>query len=72
ANNSLTSVLAENLLLGKVPTESNMTAPTVDAYVWLTGEPTGLKSATYTKAGVITITAEPDTAGGLTPKTATP
>ncbi|MEG2138842.1 MAG: hypothetical protein RRY64_09300, partial [Oscillospiraceae bacterium] len=69
STNSLQGVLAENLLLAKVPAE-NGTAPTTDAYVWLDGNPTNLKSKTYTKAGVITITAEPDTAGTLTPKTA--
>ncbi|MEG0756356.1 MAG: hypothetical protein RR450_08155, partial [Oscillospiraceae bacterium] len=71
ATNSLASIEAKDILLAKVAAE-NGTAPTVDTFVWLTGEPTSLTSKTYTKAGVITITAEPDTAGGLTPKNTTP
>ncbi|MEG0090992.1 MAG: hypothetical protein RSA20_04160, partial [Oscillospiraceae bacterium] len=54
ATNSLAGVLAENLPLAKVPSETGA-APTIDAFVWLTGDPTsvaGLNGKTYTKAGV--------------------
>ncbi|MEG0813651.1 MAG: hypothetical protein RSL74_06925, partial [Clostridium sp.] len=74
ATNSLAGTEAKNLSLAKVPSEA-AAAPTVDTYVWLTGEPTnlaGLNSQSYTKAGVITITAQPNTTGGLTPKKTTP
>ncbi|MEG1578521.1 MAG: hypothetical protein RR336_07135, partial [Oscillospiraceae bacterium] len=70
STNSLAGTEAANILLAKVPTET-AAAPTVDTFVWLTGEPTnlaGLNSKSYTKAGVITITATPDMTSGLTPK----
>ncbi|MEG2137482.1 MAG: InlB B-repeat-containing protein, partial [Oscillospiraceae bacterium] len=74
STNSLAGTEAANILLKKVPTET-AAAPTVDTFVWLTGDPTnlsGLNSNSYTKAGVITITATPDMTSGLTPKKTTP
>ncbi|MEG1779597.1 MAG: hypothetical protein RR263_05785, partial [Oscillospiraceae bacterium] len=71
STNSLLGTEAVNLLLAKVPSENGV-APAIDTYVWLTGEPislTGLNDKSYTKAGVITITAEADLTSGLTPNT---